>query len=173
MKKAVILILTLCFLFCLAGCSALQPEEKVFTVDSYSLQLTADTTFQEKTGGSFDLQITNNQAYVSVMAFQYAELPQDMTPADVYELQNQEIFTKRTNVVTLEEPHTLSGSEITFGLYSAENDGTKNYYASYLIDFPEEETCAWVLVTATPSYFEKNREQLNTIVCSLEPLQAS
>ena len=52
-------------------------------------------------------------------------------------------------------------------MYSAERDGTKNYYGSYLIDFPEEETFAWVLITATPSYFESNRETLHNIVCSL------
>ena len=36
-----------------------------------------------------------------------------------------------------------------------------------MIDFPEEETFAWVLITATPSYFEDSRESLHNIVCSL------
>ena len=45
----------------------------------------------------------------------------------------------------------------------------KNYYATYLLDFPEAETLAWVLITATPSYLDANRESLHNIVCTLKP----
>ena len=34
-------------------------------------------------------------------------------------------------------------------------------------DIPDSETCAWVLVTAMPSYLKDNREYLHSIVCSL------
>ena len=36
-----------------------------------------------------------------------------------------------------------------------------------VIDLPEKEACAWVLVSATPSYLNNNREYLHNIVCSL------
>ena len=65
MKKAILVFLTTCMLFSAAGCSALhnaesvfEPTETVFSIDNYHLQITADSSFQEKTGGAFDLQIT-------------------------------------------------------------------------------------------------------------------
>ena len=179
MRKMIAVVMAVCVLFSLAGCSALEdataivrPKEKVFSIDTYHLQITADTTFQEKTGGnSWDLQITNGDAYISVMAYKYIDLPQDVTPADVYDMQNQDIFSKRDNVATVEETmtQTLPGCKVTYGMYSAEKDGGKNYYASYLMDFADAETFAWVLVTAVPSYMEENKETLHNIVCSLTP----
>ena len=166
-KKVMAAVLVICLLFTASGCSALDsaasllaPTEKVFSLESYHLQLTADSTFEEKTGGSFDLQITNNKAYISVMAYQYIDLPQDVTPMDVYRAQNEDLFGKRTNVTVIEEAETQA-------IHSAEKDGVKNYYATYLMDFPEEETFAWVLITATPSYFEENRTYLQNIANSL------
>ena len=180
MKKFLIGLLAVCMVFSAVGCSVLndvapqvQPTEKKFSIDSYGLQITADSTFQEKTGGSFDLQITNNDAYISVMAYPYIDLPQDLTPLDVFDMQNEDLFSKRTAVAVIEEAKTqiLSQYTITQALYSAENDGNKNYYASYLIDFPDEEVFAWVLVTAMPSYMERNRESLHNIVCSLTAVE--
>lgn len=173
MKKALVMFLVVCML--LSGCSALKEvtpfieiTEEVFSINNYDLQITADSTFREKTGGSFDLQITNDDAYISIMAYKYIDLPEDTTPLDVYDAQNEDLLSKRTAVTVIEEAKTESS--ITQALYSAERDGVKNYYGSYLVDFPEEETFAWVLVTAAPSYFERNREYLNDIVCSLTPI---
>lgn len=179
MKKTVLFTLALCLLLSVTGCSlpempgaATEPAEKVFTVDTYQLQLTADSSFQENTAGSFDLQITNGQCYISIMAYSYIDLPQDTTPADVYEMQNQDLFGKREHVTAVEDTVTQapSGALVSYGLYSAERDGTKNYYATYLMDFPDGETFAWVLVTSAPSYMEANREMLHNYVCSLTPI---
>jgi len=176
MKKAIVLLLAACVLFSAAGCSVLnnpsslfKPTEKVFPIENYQLQITADSTFKEKTGGSFDLQITNNNAYISVMAFKYIDLPKDLTPQDVFDMQNEDLISKRSAVTVIEEAktQTLSQRIITQALYSAEKDGVKNYYGTYLIDLPDEKTFAWVLITAVPSYFECNRESLHNIVCSL------
>ena len=165
-----------CVLFSVAGCSVLEdvasvikPTEKVFSIDNHHLQITADSSFQEKTGGSYDLQITNDKAYVSVMAYKYIDLPKGVSPRDVYDVQNEDLFSRRTAVMIIEETRTQSFSKsvVTYAMYSAEKDGVKNYYATYLVDLPEEETLAWVLVTATPSYLNENREFLHNIVCSL------
>lgn len=160
MKKLMVFLLVACLL---AGCGAANQtaSEKVFTVDGYNLQLTADSSFYQNTGGSFDLQITNDHAYISIMAYKYIDLPDGMTPLDAYQVQNEDIFSRRTNVTAIEEGQTR-------GLYSAERDGVKNYYATYLIDLPEHETFAWVLVTGAPSYVENNREYLDGIVDSLK-----
>jgi len=176
MKKATVLLLITCMLLSAVGCTAIsdtgllsEPTETVFPIDSYDLQLTADSSFQEKTGGSFDLQITNGKAYVSVMAYKYIDLPEGVTPRDVYDMQNEDLFSKRTAVTVIEEikTQTVSQKTVTQALHSAEKDGVKNYYATYLIDLPEEEVLAWVLVTATSSYLEAKQEYLNNIVFSL------
>ena len=172
MKKGIALFLIVCVL--LSGCSPLvkeSPQSKIFAVESYHLQITADGSFSEKTGGSFDLQITNNKSYISIMAFQYIDLPQDSTPLDVYDAQNNDLFSKREKVTVVEKSktQTITQGTATYGVYSAEKDGTKNYYATYLMDFPEKETFAWVLISATPSYYTNNTEYLHNIVCSLAP----
>ena len=103
------------------------------------------------------------------MAYKYIDLPEGVTPRDVYDMQNEDLFSKRTAVTVIEEvkTQTVSQKTVTRALHSAEKDGVKNYYATYLIDLPEEEVLAWVLVTATPSYLEANQEYLNNIVFSL------
>ena len=187
MKKAFVVLLTVCMLLSAAGCTLpidsvsstkptettppTKPAETVFPIDTYQLKITADSTFSEKTGGSFDLQITNGSTYVSVMAYKHIDLPTGLTPQDVWGKQNEQLFGKRENVATVEETKTESTAQksITHALYSAEKDGVKNYYASYLVDFPAEQTFAWVLVTAMPSYFVENQAYLHNIVCSLTP----
>lgn len=176
MKKAILILVVICVLFSAAGCAAvIDPEsvftskEVVFTIDDYQLQITADETFEENTGGAFDLQLTNKKSYISVMAYKYMDLPEGMTTQDVYKMQNEDLFSKRTAVTAVEEvkTQTLSQKSITYATYSAEKDGVKNYYVTYLVDIPQEETFAWVLVTAAPSYMDHNQEYLHNIVCSL------
>lgn len=176
MKKALFVLLAVCILCCTAGCdsvgdliSSAQPEEKVFSVPNYPLQIVADDRFSDKTGGSFDLQITNEDAYISIMAYSYTDLPQGTTPQDVYEVQNADIFSKRDAVAVIAEDktQTLTQGTVTYGVHSAQRDGVENYYATYLIDLPEAEVCAWVLVTSTPSYYTSNTDYLHGIVCSL------
>ena len=90
-----------------------------------------------------------------------------------FDIQNEIAFTLRTEVDLIEEAKSQSFSNhtITQALYSAKNNNVKNYYETYLIDFPEDEVFAWVLITTTPSYFNKNREYLNDIVCSLTTIE--
>ena len=123
----------------------------------------------KSTGSNFDLQITNGNSYIGIMAYKYIDLPNGLTPLDVYDMQNEDIFSRRESVAVIEEAETqsLPNGVLTQAVYSAEKDGVKNYYAAYLVDLPEEETFAWVLVSAIPSYLVANREYLHNIVCSL------
>ena len=173
MKKAIVFILMTCILFSAVGCSSTKPSEKIFSIESYNLQIKADNTFSEKTAGDFDLQITNDKCYISIMAFEYIDLPNDLTPSDVYDMQNDDIFSRRSNVTTIEETksESFSNRTITKALYSAEKDGIKNYYATYLIDLPEDEVFAWVMITAMPSYLSDNQEYLNNIASSLTTIK--
>ena len=176
MKKALVILLLGCILISAVGCTEqkdgydpTEPAAKVFTVEGYDLQITADDRFYEDTGGSFDLQITNNKCYISIMAYRYTDLPEGTTPTDVYETQNEDLFSRRDYVNQIESTQTqnIAGGTVTYSLYSAEKDGVKNYYALHLVDLPETEVLAWVLISATPSYMEKNREYLHSIVCSI------
>ena len=149
------------------------PQKKFFSIDDYNLQITADTTFYDANSDNFDLQITNDKSYISIFAFEYIDLPKDQTPLGVFDIQNEEVFSRREEVDLIEEIRTESFSNctITQALHSAEYKGSKNYYATYLIDFPEDEVFAWVLITSTPSHFTKNREYFNNIVYSLTPIE--
>lgn len=171
MKKAFIFLLAVYILLFAVGCSVPIPRlsETVFSIEDYRLQLTANSTFKENTGGEFDLQITNDYAYISVMAYNYSDLSQGLTPPDVYDMQNEDLFSKRTDVVVLEEVKTqvISQRTVMHTLFSAKNNGVENYYTSYLVDLPYAETFAWVLVSSTPSYYTENKDMLHSIVCSL------
>ena len=176
MKKAIVILLAVCILCSTVGCSALEnlntpaePVRKLFLQESYDLQIMADETFYEKTGGSFDLQLTNDTAYISIMAYRYEELPEGTTARDVYDIQNQDIFSKREAVTEIEKTTTFSlpQGEVIYGVHTAKRDGNENYYITYLVDLPKAQTLAWVLVTALPSHYSNNKEHLHNIVCSL------
>ena len=174
MKKIIVFLLLACLLVSAAGCSVLEAKEKVFSIEDYGLQLTADDTFNTVADSSnFDLYITDENVYIGVMAYKYVDLPESVTPADVYTLQNEDFFGKRTNVQKIEEEFTesISWGTKTQGLYSAERDGNKNYYATYLIDMPGEETVSWVLISSLPSYFISHSGELDAIASSLRPVK--
>ena len=176
MKNVFVVLLTVCLLFSATACSAPNGKgatPKVFSIDKYSLQIEADSTFNEETGGSFDLQITNDDAYVSVMAYKYSDLAEGLTPQNIFNSQNEDLFSRRENVSVVEDVKTQEASQRTIvqKLYSAEKDGVKNYYGVYLVDIPDKETFAWILVTTMPSYWEDNSELLNSIAYSLTPAE--
>ena len=176
MKKALLFVLVVCILCSSAGCSMLTPAEpvqKTFLLVSYNLQIVADDTYYEKTGGSFDLQLTNENSYISIMVYRYSDLPEGTTARDVYDIQNQDIFSKRDAVAEIEKTETFSlpQGEAIRGAYTAKRDGSENYYVTYLIDIPEEEVLAWVLVTTLPTYYPNHKEHLDNIVCSLSAAQ--
>ncbi len=168
MKKAIILSLILSVLLSAAGCSVFNPAPKDFEVADYNMVITADEGFKEDTGGEWSLQITNYQTYISVMPFTYEELD-DITPEEIYSLQNEDIFTRREDTKVLEEEakKTENGKTIIRTAFSAVLDGEENYYVCYLVDIPESEICAWVLVTTLPEYYDSVKEKADTIVASL------
>lgn len=178
MKRILLLLVCTCVMLSASGCKTPidlpfeEPAEKVFSVEAYGLQLTADTSFAEATAGEFDLQIKNDYAYISIMAYRYTDLSEELTPLQAFQMQNEDIFSRREEVQLLEEEKTESFSDhtLTKALYSAKRDGVKNHYAMYLVDFPEKEIFAWVLVSAMPVDMESEGETLHKIVSSLKPI---
>ena len=170
MKRITVFLLITCIICSVSGCTNSGRAQKVFEVKGYNLQMTADRTFTDSTGGDFDLQITNEYSYIGIMVFNYSDLPKGLTQMDIYDWQNDDFLSRRSNRKNIEKASTdtYPNYSITQSLYSAKKDGVENYYASYLIDFPSNEVFAWVLVSTTPSYFNSNREYLHNIVCTIQ-----
>ena len=55
MKKITVFLLITCILCSVSGCTNSGRAQKVFEVKGYNLQMTADRTFTDSTGGDFDL----------------------------------------------------------------------------------------------------------------------
>ena len=112
-KKILVAFLITCIVFSATGCSALnlKTEEKVFDIENYKLQITADSTFSEETGGEFDLQITNGDCYISIMAYKQIDISDELTPLDVFDMQNEDLFSRRTAVRVIEEAKTQNLSQ--------------------------------------------------------------
>jgi len=98
-KKVIIFLLTVSLLFCASSCAFLdgisslfETTDKVFEVEGYDLQIKADSTFYKTDADNLDLQITNDDAYISILAYEYIDLPTDTTPLDVYYIQNEDLF---------------------------------------------------------------------------------
>lgn len=176
MKYIKSLSLILLFAIILSGCSPvvdklMENSVKTFEIPSYGLSFTADGDFEEaESGGGWNIQITDGAAYFSIMAYEYADLSEGQTPEDVYRYHNEDIFSRRENVTVVTEEKGEIWNEITYlnTVYSAEKDGVKNYYSSYLVDMEQDGIFAWVLVTSTPSYLEKNSEEFKEMVRSIK-----
>lgn len=168
-------LLIICLM--LTGCSFVGPigekKDVIFEIPFYKLSLTANESFEKDNEDSnWDLQLTNGNAYISIMAYKYIDLAEDQSPKEIYDWHNEELFSKRDNVSVVKEAVTETEADRTIikTRYSAENDGSKNYYDSYLLDFKNDEVFAWVLVTGTPSYIESTKE-LEDIVYTLKIIE--
>lgn len=182
MKKRLSLGFLVLMLLFTTGCSRIlkttidtmvndKSQEKVFVIEDYNLELTATNEWEETSGTAFDLKITDDNSYISVMSYFSIDLAKEDTPQSIYQLQNEDIFSKRDNVEVIEELSTteVNGKIMETMLYSAERDGARNYYYSTLVTFREtEDVFAWVIITGTPSYLVNNKEKLMGIVSTLE-----
>lgn len=183
----VILVLTLCVCGC--GISELKDydvkddivkendvEDKEFVIDYYNISITTDYTWSDTERTNWDLQLTNTNSYISIMAYYEIDLAEGQTAIDIYEWQNDDVLNKRENVKVIEPLEVIDTDDkkFTTTLYSAENDGMKNYYYSILVEFDEhEDVFAWVLITASPSYFAKNKENYLDIINTMKYMSES
>lgn len=162
--NAALALVLLAAIFC--SCSA---QTKSFTVSDYGITVEC-SGFHDCKSENWDLQLYDQRAYFSVMAYYYVDLAEGQTPKEIYDFSNEDIFSRRENVsVVIEETElTAEGKTVIKTRYSAEKDGNKNYYDSYLVDFPDKGVFAWVLVTSVPSYLEKNGPGFDEYVKSMK-----
>ena len=178
MKKFKLLISVIIIATLLSGCAFIpnklankqENDNVIFAISDYNMQLTADSEFKKAEQESeWDLQITDNNVYLSVMAYKSIDLNENQSPEDAYDAQNKELFEKRDNVSVIIKKNTEISEDkiIIHTRYSAESEVGKNYYDSFLVNFPEKETFAWILVSGVPSVIENYTEKVEDMVFSL------
>lgn len=170
MKKIISVLCILCCTLSLTSCALFGQTAyapKSFEIESYAMTLTADSSYSrgETEEGSWDLQITDEHSYISVMC--YYDYETGDTPEELYALHNNDIMQKRENVTLVKEMEKTEkdGAVILHTVYTASLDGVKNYYSSYMFDF--DGAMAWLLITSGVSNYKKNSEKLDGFAKSL------
>ncbi len=175
--RLTVFLLLACLLF--TGCSFLKGladsvTEKTFEVLDYGLEITTDMTFkiEDSEDNPWDLQITDGYVYVSIFAYRYSEI-EGWTAEELFDFHNNDIFSKRDDVVVLAEKTTqeLTDKTVTNALFSAKNDGIESYYDAYLIDFKDDGMMAYVMTTSTPEYAKDHLQNLKDIVYTLRVIE--
>ena len=175
-KTAMFLCIVLMSSFLLSGCNLIKSEntasmDKEFFIDYYNVSFTATQEWSQTDQDNFDLQLTNGEAYFSVMTYYTIDLPVGDTPENIYAWQNEDLFSRRENVETVEDERIIisDGKIITATMFSAERDGKKNYYYSCLVQLGNnEDVFSWIIVTALPSYMQKNKDVFLDIMKTME-----
>jgi hypothetical protein len=141
----------------------------VFKVNRFPIQFAFPSDWKMvNKDNPFDLQLTNNNAYFSVFAFEKIDLAEGQTPQSIFNRQNDDLLGKRTNTKLVSTQSTMSGN-ITRNskLYFGEKDGSKNYYYFSLIQFNDNpDVFMWVLISAIPSYAKREIVNWNNILSS-------
>lgn len=174
MKKRFVLCMLFSFCLMLCGCDAFEAlnkqKAKAFSIPSYGLELTADASYSDVTDeGNFDLQITNGHLYLGVMAYRIEDINESETPQSIFGFHNKDLMSRRENVAVEIEETTehLDKKSVAFIRWSADYNGYKNYYDSYLIEFDDSNVFAWVLVSMPPENLDIYNEKVTNIVYSL------
>ncbi len=145
--------------------------EKSFVVKDYNVKISFPQKWRVETKNKnpFDLQCTNGDSFASVFVFYKVDLAEGQTPQDIFHTQNEDLINKRENVKIINEEKTemIADKQIRTMLFSAEKEGTKNYYYCNLIEFGEaSDRFVWILFAAYPSYALANIETMKKIVAS-------
>ena len=174
MKKLIILILSACLCISICACTSKEeaaPENVVFSVADYPVQVTCPQGWWQKEESNFDLQCKNKENSITMSIFCYydIDLSEDMTRQDFFESQNQTLMDMRENVSIVEEMNAAEyeGKEIVSILYSAEYEAGKNYYYMNLVSFTDSDCFTYVLFTGMPSEINANRDTIDNILNSV------
>lgn len=145
-----------------------------FTIEKNGLQITADEQYENITEeGDFDLQLKHENRYISVYDFDQSWLQKGQTAKDVFEMQNENLFSGMTDVIALEEESTEETpyAEVTRRLYQGKIMERELVYDCYLFHFHDSHKFAWVLITTTLEDYEKNGEELRKVARSLKTVE--
>lgn len=148
-------------------------EPNVFPVASYDIWITTPGDWEQQDADNLDLQCLDakQNLYLSAYGYWDIDLPEDLSaPEELFHQQNLLILDLRKNVQEIESLSTANDTDKTVYsvLFSAERDGSKNYYDFYMIDFKHTEQKLWILFTGIPSTIESNRNIIRDIVSNIK-----
>ncbi len=142
--------------------------ERAFAVGDYGVNVLISGDWKKTDATNFDLQLSSDEyaANLSVFVFYKVDLSSDETAEDMYNEQNDMLFENRQNISAVGEAMIKkSGTKTIYAkTTSAENNGSKNYYRTYMIDDSESKILVWVMINSVPSDMEKNTEYFDGIV---------
>jgi len=174
-KKRMITIVLVLVMVMLTACTSDTPAsntkaEKVFKIEDYNISFSFPNNWKkEMDGAPYDLQCSNEESYACIFTYHKIDLSEGQTPLDIFNIQNDDIFSRRENVkkISEEKVDEFENKRIHSVLYSAENGGVKNYYYCNLIEFKEEaDVFAWIIFTAVPSYSDAHIDEFKAITAS-------
>ncbi len=142
--------------------------ERTFAVGDYGVNVSVKGDWAKTDAENFDLQLSSNKygANLSVFVFYKVDLANGTTAEDMFDEQNDSLFESRQNVTTVSElkSETVGTKTVLAKTTSAEKNGNKNYYRTYLVDEKDSKVFVWIMINSMPSDMEKNTEYFDGIV---------
>jgi hypothetical protein len=128
--------------------------------------------FKNQKENPFDLQCLSRDERMNTGVFllKKEDLAQDVVPKKLFELQIQDLRSKRKNFTVVEEEQVvqLEGKRLTTVVYSGEKDSLTDYYRFTLVEFTENpKLIPIVLQVSIPSYWQENKPVLESITASV------
>lgn len=171
-KKQIGLLTVMCLCLSLSACDVQadkMPENVVFAVSDYPLQVTCPAGWEQEKNSNFDLQCLSEEGDIAMSIYCYydIDLPEALTSRQaLFEHQNQMVLDLRKNVTLVENAaeREYEDKQITSVLYSAEKEGVKNYYFMNLVSLNNNDCFAWVLFTGVPSEITAQRKTIEQIL---------
>lgn len=140
-------------------------------IEDYDMQVTLPSNWVKVTKENpYDLYCFNGNGYLGIFVYHEVDLLENQTPELIYEYQIEDLFLQRENIKVVNEKEVVieNGKTITSTMYSAEHEGSKNYYYCNLVEFDDEDRFMWAIFTGLPSYAEKHVEDWKAILRSVE-----
>ena len=148
--------------------AAFVDTERTYAVGNYGVSFSLAGDWNKTDAENFDLQLSSDKygANISVFVFYKVDLAENSSVENLFNQQNDSLFANRQNVTTVNEAKTETvGTKTVYSkTTSAERDGNKNYYRTYMVDNSESKVFVWVLVNSAPSDMQKNQDYFDSIV---------
>ncbi len=143
-------------------------SERTFAVGDYGVNVSVKDDWIKTDATNFDLQLSSKKysANLSIFVFYKVDMATGYMVEDMYNEQNTQLFENRQNVTVVSELETKTvGTKTVYAkTTSAENNGSKNYYRTYMLDDSESKVLVWVMINSVPSDMEKYADYFDGIV---------
>lgn len=138
---------------------------RIYTSSSYHYTVkSTDRWKQLSDTGAFDLKLFNetSELYFYVMAYKKSEIKAGNLARRVLELQLKDLQGKLTNVKELSPVEEIKTSDKTMyqTMFSAERDGSVNYYLTRGIELLLGDEVLWVMANGRPDDLLKTKEEI-------------